>query len=81
MFLTFCDSLLVNLVYAYCFSDDDDEDKIIWNVDCHYAKAEIDGCIINLEDCVYIRVNIFNLMRNLRNEHFFSYIPFLMQHC
>ncbi|KAK6274454.1 hypothetical protein POUND7_004163 [Theobroma cacao] len=35
--------------------DDDDEDKIVWNVECHYAQAEIDGCAINLGDCVYIK--------------------------
>lgn len=35
--------------------DDDDEDKIVWNVECHYAQAEIDGCTINLGDCVYIK--------------------------
>ncbi|KAK8614291.1 hypothetical protein V6N13_122655 [Hibiscus sabdariffa] len=35
--------------------DEDDEDKIIWNVECHYAQAEIDGCTINLGDCVYIK--------------------------
>ncbi|XWS49335.1 hypothetical protein CRYUN_Cryun13aG0154800 [Craigia yunnanensis] len=35
--------------------DDDDEDKIVWNVECHYAQAEIDGCVINLGDCVYIK--------------------------
>ncbi|TYG58151.1 hypothetical protein ES288_D08G199100v1 [Gossypium darwinii] len=35
--------------------DDDDEDKVVWNVECHYAQAEIDGCTINLGDCVYIK--------------------------
>ncbi|KAK8639939.1 hypothetical protein V6N13_138305 [Hibiscus sabdariffa] len=35
--------------------DEDDEDKIIWDVECHYAQAEIDGCTINLGDCVYIK--------------------------
>ncbi|XVE57340.1 hypothetical protein DITRI_Ditri04bG0083200 [Diplodiscus trichospermus] len=35
--------------------DDDDEDKIVWNVECHYAQAEIDGCVINIGDCVYIK--------------------------
>ncbi|GMJ12548.1 chromomethylase 2 [Hibiscus trionum] len=34
---------------------DDDEDRIVWNVECHYAQAEIDGCTINLGDCVYIK--------------------------
>ncbi|KAE8702835.1 DNA (cytosine-5)-methyltransferase CMT2 [Hibiscus syriacus] len=24
-------------------NDDDDEDNIVWNVECHYAQAEIDG--------------------------------------
>ncbi|MBA0853443.1 hypothetical protein Goshw_017633 [Gossypium schwendimanii] len=41
---------------SYCDSDDDDdEDKVVWNVECHYAQAEIDGCTINLGDCVYIK--------------------------
>ncbi|KAE8677525.1 DNA (cytosine-5)-methyltransferase CMT2 [Hibiscus syriacus] len=34
---------------------EDDEDRIIWNVECHYAQAEIGGCTINLGDCVYIK--------------------------
>ncbi|CAK7356028.1 unnamed protein product [Dovyalis caffra] len=35
--------------------DDDDEDKVVWNVECHYTQADIDGCIINLGDCVYVK--------------------------
>ncbi|KAE8727433.1 DNA (cytosine-5)-methyltransferase CMT2 [Hibiscus syriacus] len=35
--------------------DEDGEDRIIWNVECHYTQAEIDGCTINLGDCVYIK--------------------------
>ncbi|PPD93861.1 hypothetical protein GOBAR_DD09121 [Gossypium barbadense] len=27
----------------------------VWNVECHYAQAEIDGCTIDLGDCVYIK--------------------------
>ncbi|KAJ4824620.1 hypothetical protein Tsubulata_024054 [Turnera subulata] len=34
---------------------DDDEDKIFWNVRCHYSQAEIDGEIINLGDCAFIK--------------------------
>ncbi|KAG8634063.1 DNA (cytosine-5)-methyltransferase CMT2 isoform X2 [Manihot esculenta] len=36
-------------------SDDDDEDKIVWNVECHYAQAKIDGSIFDLGDCAYIK--------------------------
>ncbi|GLT80633.1 hypothetical protein SLA2020_520640 [Shorea laevis] len=35
--------------------DDDDEDKIVSNVECHYAQADIEGCVVNLGDCVYIK--------------------------
>ncbi|CAI0418779.1 unnamed protein product [Linum tenue] len=35
--------------------DEDDEDQIIWNVECHYAQAEVDGCVFDLEDCANIR--------------------------
>lgn len=35
--------------------DDDDEDKVVWNVECHYTQANIEGRIINLGDCVYVK--------------------------
>ncbi|XP_011028082.1 PREDICTED: DNA (cytosine-5)-methyltransferase CMT2 isoform X3 [Populus euphratica] len=35
--------------------DDDDEDKVVWNVECHYTQADIEGRIINLGDCVYVK--------------------------
>lgn len=35
--------------------DDDDEDKVVWNVECHYTQAVIEGRIINLGDCVYVK--------------------------
>ncbi|XP_030947462.1 DNA (cytosine-5)-methyltransferase CMT2-like [Quercus lobata] len=34
--------------------DEDEEDKIIWNVQCHYAQAKVDNCIFSLGDCAYI---------------------------
>ncbi|KAK7844971.1 dna (cytosine-5)-methyltransferase cmt2 [Quercus suber] len=33
---------------------EEEEDKIIWNVQCHYAHAKIDNCIFSLGDCAYI---------------------------
>ncbi|KAJ0110851.1 hypothetical protein Patl1_03624 [Pistacia atlantica] len=38
-----------------CTSNDDDEDKIISNVECHYAEAHIGDCIFCLGDCAYIK--------------------------
>ncbi|KAJ6705889.1 DNA (CYTOSINE-5)-METHYLTRANSFERASE CMT2 [Salix purpurea] len=35
--------------------DDHDEDKVVWNVECHYTQAYIEGRIINLGDCVYVK--------------------------
>ncbi|XP_057997025.1 DNA (cytosine-5)-methyltransferase CMT2 isoform X3 [Hevea brasiliensis] len=35
--------------------DDDDEDKIVWNVECHYTQAKIGGSIFDLGDCAYIK--------------------------
>ncbi|KAK1578662.1 hypothetical protein Q3G72_032109 [Acer saccharum] len=35
--------------------DDDDEDKVVSNVECHYAQAQIDECIFNLGDCAIIK--------------------------
>ncbi|WCJ29036.1 DNA (cytosine-5)-methyltransferase CMT2 [Euphorbia peplus] len=35
--------------------DDDGEDKIIWNVEYHYAQAAINGSIFELGDCAYIK--------------------------
>ncbi|KAF5730847.1 DNA (cytosine-5)-methyltransferase CMT2 isoform X1 [Tripterygium wilfordii] len=34
--------------------DDDDEDKIVWNVESHYSQAKIGEDIFNLGDCAYI---------------------------
>ncbi|KAG6780838.1 hypothetical protein POTOM_013717 [Populus tomentosa] len=36
-------------------NSDDDEDKVVWNVECHYTQADIEGRIINLGDCVYVK--------------------------
>ncbi|XP_012066500.1 DNA (cytosine-5)-methyltransferase CMT2 isoform X2 [Jatropha curcas] len=38
-----------------CILDDDDEDKIVWNVKCHYTQAEIEGSIFSIGDCAYIK--------------------------
>ncbi|XP_050230866.1 DNA (cytosine-5)-methyltransferase CMT2-like isoform X2 [Mercurialis annua] len=35
-------------------NDDDDEDKIVWNVECHYTQAEIDGSVFSLGDCASV---------------------------
>ncbi|KAI4327996.1 hypothetical protein L6164_020396 [Bauhinia variegata] len=34
--------------------NDDEEDEIIINVECHYAQAKVGDCIFNLGDCAYI---------------------------
>lgn len=36
-------------------SDDDDEDKVMLNVKCHYTQAEVDQCIFNIGDCAYVK--------------------------
>ncbi|KAK2973205.1 hypothetical protein RJ640_024492 [Escallonia rubra] len=35
----------------------DEEDEIVLNVECHYTKAKVDGCIYNLGDCAHIKGN------------------------
>lgn len=52
-----CVSLHSVIMCAYCWSDDD-EDKIVWNVECHYSQAKVDGCTFNLGDCAHIEVNM-----------------------
>ncbi|XP_062146124.1 DNA (cytosine-5)-methyltransferase CMT2-like isoform X3 [Alnus glutinosa] len=34
---------------------EDDEDGVVWNVQCHYAQAKINNCIFSLGDCAYIK--------------------------
>ncbi|XP_057971701.1 DNA (cytosine-5)-methyltransferase CMT2-like isoform X2 [Malania oleifera] len=36
-------------------SNDDDEDELVLNVKCHYYQAEIENCIFNLGDYVYVK--------------------------
>ncbi|XP_062146125.1 DNA (cytosine-5)-methyltransferase CMT2-like isoform X4 [Alnus glutinosa] len=37
---------------------EDDEDGVVWNVQCHYAQAKINNCIFSLGDCAYIKVGL-----------------------
>ncbi|XP_024173771.1 DNA (cytosine-5)-methyltransferase CMT2 isoform X1 [Rosa chinensis] len=37
--------------------NDDGEDEIILNVECHFAQAKIGNCIFSLGDCVYVQGN------------------------
>ncbi|KAK9928176.1 hypothetical protein M0R45_025322 [Rubus argutus] len=37
--------------------NDDEEDEIILNVECHFAQAKIGNCIFSLGDCVYVKGN------------------------
>lgn len=38
------------------FSRDEQEDNIVWNVQCHYAQARIANCNFSLGDCASIKV-------------------------
>lgn len=78
-------SCLSNFVYACSFSDDDDEDKVVWNVECHYTQAYIEGRVINLGDCVYVKVNATISYKNVLKMDFFSsyvqhYLPIRLNH-
>lgn len=44
------------LNFLHGFFSDDDEDKIVSNVECHYAQARIGEFIFDLGDCAYIKV-------------------------
>ncbi|KAF6138750.1 hypothetical protein GIB67_040882 [Kingdonia uniflora] len=33
----------------------DDDDKMILNVKCHYAQAEIDKCVFDIGECAYVK--------------------------
>ncbi|XP_062073414.1 DNA (cytosine-5)-methyltransferase CMT2 [Humulus lupulus] len=35
--------------------NDDEEDEVVLNVECHFAQANIRNCIYNLGDCAYIQ--------------------------
>lgn len=52
------------LVLKFWHSDDD-EDRMVWNVECHYAQANIVGCLINLGDCVYVKVHDLHLFSSV----------------
>ncbi|CAI9762558.1 unnamed protein product [Fraxinus pennsylvanica] len=32
-----------------------EEDEIILNVQCHYAQAKVDSCVLNVGDCAYMK--------------------------
>ncbi|KAK6137229.1 hypothetical protein DH2020_029018 [Rehmannia glutinosa] len=34
----------------------DEEDEIVLNVDCHYAQAKVGNCVLDIGDCVYVKV-------------------------
>nr|XP_023922750.1 DNA (cytosine-5)-methyltransferase CMT2-like [Quercus suber] len=59
--------------------DEEEEDKIIWNVQCHYAHAKIDNCIFSLGDCAYIMGDggqkhvgrILEFFKTTDGEHYF----------
>ncbi|KAL5550863.1 hypothetical protein UlMin_001039 [Ulmus minor] len=36
-------------------TDDDEEDAVIWNVECHFAQAKIGNSVFSLGDCAYIQ--------------------------
>ncbi|XP_028100036.1 DNA (cytosine-5)-methyltransferase CMT2-like isoform X6 [Camellia sinensis] len=36
----------------------DDEDKLVLNVKCHYSQAEIEKVVFDLGDCAYVKVNL-----------------------
>ncbi|KAG6382774.1 hypothetical protein SASPL_157516 [Salvia splendens] len=40
------------------YDDDEDDDKLISNVKCHYLHAEVAKIIFELSDCVYVKVNL-----------------------
>ena len=60
------------------FGSEDEEDKIIWNVQCHYAQAKIDNCIFSLGDCAYIMVKNFYFIFYLLNSAFVSLFSFVV---
>lgn len=42
-------------LHIYCYSADE-EDEIILNVNCHYAQAKVGNCLLDIGDCVYVKV-------------------------
>ncbi|ONI05793.1 hypothetical protein PRUPE_5G024100 [Prunus persica] len=38
--------------------NEDEEDEIILNVECHFSQAKIGNCIFSLGDCAYIKVGL-----------------------
>lgn len=45
--------LFVNI----CYCSSGEEDEIILNVECHYAQAKVDSCVLNIGDCAYMKVS------------------------
>ena len=55
-------SLFFRLLMLCTYGSEDEEDEVIWNVQCHYAQAKIDNCILSLGDCAYIMVKALFFM-------------------
>ncbi|PIN07365.1 DNA (cytosine-5-)-methyltransferase [Handroanthus impetiginosus] len=36
----------------------DEEDEIILNVDRHYAQAKVGNCVLDIGDCVYVKIDV-----------------------
>nr|XP_011465070.1 PREDICTED: DNA (cytosine-5)-methyltransferase CMT2 isoform X1 [Fragaria vesca subsp. vesca] len=59
--------------------NDDEEDEIVLNVECHFAQAKIGNCIFSLGDCVYVQGNegkkdvgrILEFFRTTDGENYF----------
>lgn len=41
----------------YRVDDDEDDDKLVSNVKCHYSRAEISKTEFDLGDCAYVKVS------------------------
>lgn len=46
--------------FVFTFSADDDDDEIVLNVESHYAQAKVGNFVLNIGDCVFVKVNFIS---------------------
>lgn len=54
--------VFLNLIICSFTSSADEEDEIILNVESHYAQAKVGNFVLDIGDCVFVKVNFISLL-------------------
>lgn len=52
--------VFLNLIICSFTSSADEEDEIILNVESHYAQAKVGNFVLDIGDCVFVKVNFIH---------------------